>query len=53
MRIQAFLTAVAVNLKRLAGAFLAALLAILIAIANLTATTVTRRLQMADARSVR
>lgn len=52
MRIQAFLTAAAVNLKRLAGAFLAALLAILTAIANPTATPITRRLQMADTRSV-
>ena len=52
MRVNIFQTAASLNLKQLGRAFLDALLAILTAIANPTATPVTRRLQMADARSL-
>jgi transposase len=49
MRIQAFLTAAAVNLKRLAGAVLAALSAMLVAMANAIDTAVARRLALCPA----
>ena len=51
MRIQAFLTAAAVNLKRLAGYILATLLATLAALANLIEMPISRRLHTPAARA--
>ena len=51
MRIQAFLTAAAVNLKRLAGAILAELLSMLAAIAGAIGATIARRLPFPAARA--
>lgn len=49
MRIRAFLPAAAVNLKRLAGAILAAPIAMLVAMANAIDTAVARRLALCAA----
>jgi len=51
MRIQASLTAAAVNLKRLAGAILAALLSMLAAIAGAINAPIARRLASPAARA--